>query len=75
MMMKSVNKVERLNFDVNDEVKIWRFMENWMKKLKRDIHVKLIICFKKMKEITNSERVDLFEKTRKICKNCYFFKS
>ena len=49
MTMKSMNMVEYLNFDANDEVK-WRrfedFVEDWMKKFKRDIHVKLTISFK-----------------------------
>ena len=75
MTMKNMNKIEYLNFDVNDEVK-WRrfegFVKNWMKKRKRDIHVKLIVSFKRMKEITNAERVDMPGNQRKICKNCYF---
>ena len=76
MTMKNVNKIKHLNFDVSDEMKWWRledFVENWMKKLKRDIHVKLTISFKKMNEITNSKRVDSSgkkEKERKIYKNC-----
>src|SRR5438876_7835768 len=53
MTTKGVNKAECLNFDMSDEVK-WRrlegFVEDWMKKLKRDIHVKLTVSFKKMKE-------------------------
>ena len=42
-----------------------------MKKLKRDIHIKLTVFFNKMKEIINSERIDLSGRERKVCKNCY----
>ena len=69
MTAKGVNKAGCLNFDMSDEEKWHRvegFVEDWMRKSKRDIHVKLLICFRKMREIMNNERVEMSGNERKV---------
>ena len=71
MSAKGINKSGILSFQADDEQgwsKVETFVEEWMKQLKRDIHVKLTMCFKRMKEVTSNEHSDSRQIMKKVLK-------